>query len=357
MTGTSLAGLTGLPHLAVLRLNHNRISSLLPEHGPEVALAVAVAQGKRDDGAEETAPTVGAFSRLEVLQLGFNQITDITALGLHRMPALKVLYLQGNDISRVVGLETCHSLRELVLDKNRIKYLDAGSFVGLVALRELRMQENGLRSLSNFQTLESLQVLALGYNRISDLPELDKLATLPSLTELWLANNPVARKQLYRPGLIKRLVGLRVLDGREIAVEERERAELLFASEHRPSPVYVQDTRPVPGKVPVKLTAVNFESLTGYGSRGGGGGASSGGSGGQQPTTVAMALGGIGMGPVSSGGMADGAQLIGRPAPSFPVSGVTVPGAPPAGTGRGGGRRGQGYSSRSGAASPRYGRR
>lgn len=109
---------------------------------------------------------MGSLARLEVLQLGFNQISDISALGLHRLPALKVLYLQGNDVARVSGLESCHSLRELVLDKNRIKYLDPTSVAGLTSLRELRLQENGLRSLSHLQGLVSVQVLALGFNRI-----------------------------------------------------------------------------------------------------------------------------------------------------------------------------------------------
>lgn len=97
----------------------------------------------------------------------------------------------------------------------------------------------------------------------SDLPELDKLGCLPCLTELWLANNPVARKQLYRPGLLKRLPSLQFLDGREILMDERDRAEFLFSADPRPSPVYVQDTRQTTGKVPVRLTSVNFESLTG----------------------------------------------------------------------------------------------
>lgn len=82
----------------------------------------------------------GCFGQLEVLQLGFNRITDIAALGLDRIPELKVLYLHGNEINRIIGLNLCTSLRELVLDKNKIKTIDPGSFVGLSDLRELRLQ-------------------------------------------------------------------------------------------------------------------------------------------------------------------------------------------------------------------------
>ena len=378
--------------------------------------------------------SVGSLARLEVLQLGFNQISDISALGLHRLPALKVLYLQGNDVARVSGLESCHSLRELVLDKNRIKYLDPTSVAGLTSLRELRLQENGLRSLSHLQGLVSVQVLALGFNRIrygrvcalvrtlaptvfahldvmscpahSDLPELDKLGSLPSLSELWLGNNPVARKQLYRPGLIKRLPALQVLDGREILPDERERAELLFSTDPRPSPMYVQDSRPVQvqGRVPVRLTSVNFESLTGYHRDGASGQAAV-----QQMPLVAHGVGGHGAGddyrhqyggadPRLYGGaygggggatsaaaqasyvdslllpLARGGQPGGRPAPAAsraPVRGVRDasplgfdrragrPGSHDRGgvssSTRGyGGARSNGRSGRAGGASPRY---
>lgn len=64
----------------------------------------------------------------------------------------------------------------------------------------------------------------------------------------------------------------------QVTPEERERAEMLFAADQRTGPVYVQDSRPTAagaaglppqgqqaGRVPVRLTAVSFESLTGYG--------------------------------------------------------------------------------------------
>lgn len=168
LTGSGLAGLTQLPHLSVLRLNHNRIADLLPG----CVAADEDATYPRQDAITpgQAGGTVGSLARLEVLQLGFNQISDLSSLGLHRLPALKVLYLQGNDVARVSGLETCGALRELVLDKNRVKYLDPTSLAGLTSLTELRIQENGLRSLSHLQYLVSLQVLALGFNRIRCAP-------------------------------------------------------------------------------------------------------------------------------------------------------------------------------------------
>lgn len=83
------------------------------------------------------------------------------------------MHLQGNDLTRIDGLAGCNELRELILDKNRIRYLDVYSLAGLSSLKELRIEENGLRSLSHFNPLTRIQILALGYNRISELGEVE----------------------------------------------------------------------------------------------------------------------------------------------------------------------------------------
>ena len=44
--------------------------------------------------------------------------------------------------------------QELVLDRNRIRYVDPDALSGLPRLRELRLEENGLRSLANLQVGE-----------------------------------------------------------------------------------------------------------------------------------------------------------------------------------------------------------
>jgi hypothetical protein len=49
-------------------------------------------------------------------------------------------------------------VRELVLDKNKIRHVDFGALLPLVNLRELRVEENGLKSLSNLVPLPRLQV-------------------------------------------------------------------------------------------------------------------------------------------------------------------------------------------------------
>ena len=121
------------------------------------------------------------------------------------------------------------------MDKNRIKFVDVDGFTGLTNLRELRLEENGLRSLSNFN-LPNLQSLYLGLNRVNDMAELDKLGSIPFLMEINMASNPLARKQLYRANVIRRLPTLKFVDGREVTYEERERIELMFVTDTRAMP-------------------------------------------------------------------------------------------------------------------------
>ena len=72
----------------------------------------------------------------------------------------------GNEIQKVEGMDSLHDLRELVLDRNKIKNISETSFINQWNLQELHMEENRLRELTNFNCLENLQRLYLGSNRI-----------------------------------------------------------------------------------------------------------------------------------------------------------------------------------------------
>jgi len=275
----SLHGLPRLPGLTVLRLNNNLVSTSADQtvshsshsgsngrSGGRNVLSSGSSNVVTVDGEGDlcgnSSTGLASMQSLEVMQLGFNQISDLAAIRLHLMPSLKILHLQGNELQRVDGLESLPHLRELVLDRNKIKTLDPGSLASLNGLRELRMEEVGLRSLAHFGPLPLLHALYLGGNRIAELIEIDKLAHLPSLHELVLTNNPCSRKPLYRPTTLRKVPPLRVLDGREVGHDERERADLLLSTDRpQPNPGNLADSMRPPNKVPLKLTSLNFDSL------------------------------------------------------------------------------------------------
>lgn len=64
------------------------------------------------------------------------------------------------------GLEGLHQLRELVLDKNRIKALADNSFISQNALLELRLSENRIQDFSHLGHLTELRKLFLDANKV-----------------------------------------------------------------------------------------------------------------------------------------------------------------------------------------------
>lgn len=72
----------------------------------------------------------------------------------------------GNEISQVEGLEGLHQLRELVLDRNRIKFLTENSFIAQKVLLELHLAENRIRELNHLSPMTELRKLFLGMNKL-----------------------------------------------------------------------------------------------------------------------------------------------------------------------------------------------
>ncbi|KAM3594085.1 uncharacterized protein V6R79_001921 [Siganus canaliculatus] len=236
---SSFSGLIYLPNIRSLCLNYNHIESILPRQKTHLTSrqmlhnkvhSSGYGQQSRARGKGETGPTGSLqplMGSLEVLHLSHNGISNMANLQLSRLTNLKALFLQDNEISQVEGLEGLQQLRELVLNRNRIKVLHSHSFIGQRVLLELHLEENRLREISHLDPMLELRKLLLGMNKLQDITELEKLEVLPSLTELSVVGNPVARNALYRPAVALRLSQLQVLDGVTVTLEEKTRAELL----------------------------------------------------------------------------------------------------------------------------------
>ncbi|XP_022077491.2 leucine-rich repeat-containing protein 9 isoform X1 [Acanthochromis polyacanthus] len=245
---TSFSGLIYLPNIKALCLNYNHIESILPRQRTQAQLtnrqilynrvhSSGYGQQSPSKASRDTGPTGSLeplMGSLEVLHLSHNGISNMANLQLSRLTNLKALFLQGNEISQVEGLEGLHQLRELVLDRNRIKALAKNSFTAQNVLLELHLAENRIRELNHLDPLTELRKLFLDMNKLQGITELDKLEVLPSLMELSVVGNPVARNSLHRPAVVLRLSQLQVLDGVMVTLEERTRAELVSADQSHP---------------------------------------------------------------------------------------------------------------------------
>ncbi|XP_076841776.1 leucine-rich repeat-containing protein 9 isoform X2 [Brachyhypopomus gauderio] len=246
---TSFSGLVYLPNIKTLCLNYNHIESILPRQKVQTHLTSrqvlyqkvhSSGYGQQNQSRNNRDGVSGnslepLMASLEVLHLGHNSISSLGELQLSRLTNLKALFLQGNEISLVEGLEGLCRLRQLVLDRNRIKALSEDSLSHQAGLLELHLAENRLRDLNYLESLTHLRHLKLDMNKLQDTAELDKLEALPSLLELSVVGNPMARRSLHRPAVVVRLPRLQVLDGITVTLEERTRAELLYNEGQYPS--------------------------------------------------------------------------------------------------------------------------
>lgn len=269
---TSFGGLINLMNLKVLCLNHNHIESVVakpakatspanaPKRGTEVSLATEITN------PENFTPVL---LNLEVLHLGYNGITNMAALQLSRLANLRALFLQGNEISKIEGLEGLQELRELVLDRNKIKSISCTSFTSQWNLTELHMEENRIRELNHLEPLQNLQRLYLGMNRVQDVTELERLECLRHLVELSVINNAVTRRLLHRPLLVYRMPNLLCIDGIPVSNDEKTKAEMYFIEQQggmqnmssalEPSLPGIVTTRP---QAPLRVTTVQLNNNT-----------------------------------------------------------------------------------------------
>jgi Leucine-rich repeat (LRR) protein len=123
---SNFSGLIQLKELKTLCLTNNNIESVFPltkTQRAQMNRSQYSQYQKRDVNEKRLSVKTGQsddeglFPKLEVLHLGNNKIKDISLLHLRRMPSLKSVFLEGNDISKIDGLDGCSSMRHLVLDR------------------------------------------------------------------------------------------------------------------------------------------------------------------------------------------------------------------------------------------------
>ncbi|CEG45157.1 Protein phosphatase 1, regulatory subunit, and related proteins [Plasmopara halstedii] len=116
---------------------------------------------------------------------------------------LEVLWINGNQLQELDGLENCFRLKQLYAQENCIRSLDGSSLPHLKFLQELRLHDN---------KLNDLQVTLKVLSRLSNLRDLD------------LFGNAIEEEKNYRLQVIRAIPSLNVLDRHVITLEERTRA-------------------------------------------------------------------------------------------------------------------------------------
>ncbi|XP_045564073.1 centriolin isoform X4 [Salmo salar] len=150
---------------------------------------------------------------------------------LEKCEHLQILNVSHNVIEKIEKLEKLHNLRELHLSNNIIHKIEG--LEHMASLQLLNLSSNDIEHVPLWlaKKLRSLQTLNLQRNKISSLHELSRLKPLKNLTELTVAENPIANLPHYRLFLVFHLRSLETLDGQPISQEEREQAPQRFQME------------------------------------------------------------------------------------------------------------------------------
>ena len=126
------------------------------------------------------------FTALEMLYLGYNQITDITPLAnLNNLS--QRLYLNDNQIADITPLANLNNLQRLGLSSNQIA--DITPLANLNNLQGLDLSSNQITDITPLANLNNLQGLGLSSNQITDITP---LANLKNLHTLSLHRNQIA---------------------------------------------------------------------------------------------------------------------------------------------------------------------
>ncbi|KAI7740175.1 hypothetical protein M8C21_004702 [Ambrosia artemisiifolia] len=100
---------------------------------------------------------------------------------------------------------------------------------------KLVLRNNALTTIRGVENLKSLEGLDLSYNIISNFSELELLAGLPSLQNLWLEGNPVCSASWYRAQVYSffSYPEKLILDDKKISTREVWKRQIIIASRHK----------------------------------------------------------------------------------------------------------------------------
>lgn len=156
----------------------------------------------------------------EITQLYLEHMEILRIDHLWIMPALTVLKLTGNLISKIENLESLVNLVDLNLSFNRIQVIE--NLDKLTKLRHLSFFSNLITKIENLSHLKELKIFTIGNNQIEDKDGILHLRKM-NLFSLNMADNPCAKGQGFRDYVAAFMPHLEYYEYVKISGEERER--------------------------------------------------------------------------------------------------------------------------------------
>ena len=265
---TLLEQFTALVHLA---LDRNLLSDVSPLRQCCALVSLNLAFNKLHFSPAPLGRVLEPLAALESLSLEGNNIGSLAALQL-RFAGLRFLNLRNNELQRVDGLESVPQLRELILDRNRLRAIDGNALCFTPLLQDFSAEENSIKApLDGLRGLVHLVKVNLATNRIAELSDIERtFDSTPQILDATFTANPVTRRNLYRSAVVHTLRNAVLVDGRDVTQEERDRCDAYYAQESHIPPNVLTDVRPTQTAV-VLLTAGGVPTTVMLSGGGGGG--------------------------------------------------------------------------------------
>lgn len=169
------------------------------------------------------------WNRLSFVSCSCNRLV-IMDESLQLLPAVETLDLSRNKFSKVDNLRKCVNLKHLDLGFNNLRSIAAFGEV-FCRIIKLVLRNNALTTLRGIENLKTLEGLDISYNIISTFSELEFLASLPYLLNLWLEGNPLCCSRWYRAQVFSYFAhpDKLKLDDKEISTRELWERQLIIA--------------------------------------------------------------------------------------------------------------------------------
>ncbi len=173
---TSVEIIGTFPKLERIDLSYNHIT-----HLPNIKNCSLLKELKLANNQITSIDGFGDFTRLILLDLSSNQLHHIKEI--RNLPVLCELKIGKNFIQRFEDIGNFPALQVLDLTDNRLEQLYDSSIQRYNNLQKLFLGGNPLKSLNGLQNFITLRVLSIGYTQITNL---EQLSTLPNLEQLYL---------------------------------------------------------------------------------------------------------------------------------------------------------------------------
>ncbi|GFO48821.1 protein toll [Plakobranchus ocellatus] len=167
------------PHLSQLKLTSNNITSVDTSRLPKLRVLWLDSNQLSD---VDVFSSFGNLPELQYLNVSYNQITELPESSLHGTWDLKAFDISHNNLS-TMGSNTFHNLSNLFyldLARNQISSMGYLLFEHTPSLKWLFVQYNNLTFLPKMNSLEQLLSLNVSFNRIKSIEprHLDGLTSL-----------------------------------------------------------------------------------------------------------------------------------------------------------------------------------